>query len=393
MMKVCSKKKKHIAGQIIFFAVLLPLTAAAVAVPNVIPQSWADYYLEHIFGYVSFIPSAIATMFHFSLTELFVVVGGVMLLILLVMFFITFFRKAFSGGLLRFLLTVLKPLLVIVLIMAVLFDLMLGIGYRRSGMTKALKLERREYTYDEYLTVLEWAYNGMVSSRRKIGQDWRGVGHTARSFESNARYANSLIDAVSVKYDLGLSWNYVRSKPVAGSHVWSMTGIVGMYDPFLSESNINTDYMDVTSFPLTVCHEICHAKGVAREGDCNLLASIACIHSADNEFKYAGYYYIFMDLYPVVRDFAEHEGEEFPDYFSFPECDPVVKDTNAANAYWKSIHDTYIANLIHDIGTNINNMYLKSNGQSGGVATYHVPDNVYVDFYMTYIAAGDKSDA
>ena len=392
-MKTFPKKKTSYAGQIVWFALVISLIAGFVALPHLIPVTWAEYYQEKIFCYVSFVPAAIATMFHFSLTELIVVVGGIIALFLLIAFIVTFIIKAARGGLIRFLLRVFKPVLTFVLIMVVLFDLMLGIGYRRPDVVGSLDLKHEEYSYDEYYEVLEWAYNGMIRSRAKIGQDWRGVGHSKRSFEDNVRYANSLIDAISVKYDLDLSWNYIRSKPVAGSHVWSMTGIVGMYDPFIAEANVNTDYMDITSFPITVCHEICHAKGVAKEGDCNILASLACIHSTDDEFKYAGYYYIFTNLYPVVREYAKQTGKIFDDPLLRSEAEPVIIDTNASNAYWKSIHDTKLARFIHDMGTRINNMYLKSNGQQGGVETYHVPDNFYVDFYMTNIRPGDRNDA
>ena len=392
-MKVFTKnKKRSVAGQIVWFAVMIILIAGFIIFPQIMPVSWAEYYHDFMYGYISFVPAAIASMFHFSLTELIVVAGGILLIIGFIAFIVIFILKAARGGLGRFLLGVIKPVISVVLVAVIFFDLMMGIGYRRKTVASYLDLKRGDYSYEEYVEVLNWAYRGMVSSRAKIGQDWRGVGHTSRSFESNVRYANSLIDTVAGKYNLSLSINFIRSKPVAASHIWSTTGIVGMYDPILVEANINTDYMDVTSFPMTVCHEICHAKGIAREGDCNLLASLACIHSKDPEFMYAGYYYIFMNLYPVVQDYAKHVGAKPLDYLSFGDMAPVLKDIKASNAYWKSIHDTELAKFIHDLGTSVNNMYLKSNGQQGGVETYHVPDNVYVNFYMTYIKK-DLTDA
>lgn len=384
-MKEMDKKRPSrgwtIAGIIIkvFFIVLFSL------VPNYIPNSWAEFYHEHIFGYVSFIPSSFSNMFHYSLTELVVVAGGIMLLIAFIAFIVLLIVKIVKGGAGRFLLSVIKPVLTIVLVFIILFDLMLGIGYRRKTVYQYLGLAHGEYTYDEYLQVLEWSYNGMVKARQEIGQDYLGVGHSSKSFEENARYASSLIDTVALKYEIPMSVSLIRAKPVAASHYWSMTGIVGMYDPVLAEANINTDYLDITAFPMTVCHEICHAKGLARESDCNLMASIACIHSKDNEFVYAGYYFIFTSLYPVVREYASQEGELFPDYFSYPEMAPVIRDMNASDAYWDDIHSTPFARFVHDAGNEINNLFLESNGQKGGVATYHVPDNEYVDFYMKYL--------
>ena len=391
MMKVLAKKKTSVARKIVSILVKITLISLFALIPNILPRQWAEYYCGYIYEYVSFVPFSITNMLHFSLTEMLVVVGGIMLLFGVVVFIVKFIKRAASGGLWKYLLNVLCPVLSVVLVVVIFFDLMLGIGYRRYPVSRYFKLEHGEYSYEEYLQVLDWSYKGMVKARARIGEDYLGVGHTSRSFEDNARYANSLIDALALKYEIPMSAAFIRSKPVAGSHVWSMTGIVGCFDPVLAESNINTDYMDITSFPVTLCHEICHAKGLAREGDCNLVASLACIHSKDKEFSYAGYYYIFMNLYPVVKEYAGHEGKDFPDYFSYQSAYPVVRDTNASNAYWDYIHSTAFARFIHDLGTKINNMYLRSNGQKGGVETYHVPDNVYVDFYMTYLK-GETND-
>ena len=385
MMIKQEKKKKSIGRMIAGILVKVLFIVLFSLVPNLIPASWAEFYHRNMYGYVSFLPASFSNLFHNSLTELIVVAGGIMLIILSVVFLVELIRRIISKTAGRFVLTVLKHVLTLVLVLIILFDLMLGIGYRRKTVYQYLGLRHGEYTYDEYLQVLEWSYNGMVKARRNIGQDYRGVGHTARSFEANAKYANSLINTVSVKYELPLSAAFIRSKPVAASHYWSMTGIVGMYDPVFVEANINTDYIDITSFPMTLCHEICHAKGLARENDCNLMASIACIHSKDSEYMYAGYYFIFTSLYPVVKEYAGQEGEIFPDYFSYEDMAPVIRDMKASDAYWDDIHSTELSRFIHDIGRESNNLFLKSNGQEGGVATYHVPDNEYVDFYMTYL--------
>ena len=131
---------------------------------------------------------------------------------------------------------------------------------------------------------LKWAYNGMVEARSHLGEDYNGIAHMSESFENSAAYANSLVNAFGEKYDIPVSKNYVRAKPVSMSHYWSYTHIVGMYDPFLGEANLNTDYMSIIEFPVTLCHELCHSKGYASETDCNLLSALACCSSTRADF-------------------------------------------------------------------------------------------------------------
>ena len=131
---------------------------------------------------------------------------------------------------------------------------------------------------------------GMIEARSHLGEDYNGVAHMDQSFENNAVYACSLLDKFSEKYDVPLTRNYVRAKPVSLSHYWSYTDSRNVRSVSLGEANINTDDMNVTEFPATVCHELCHAKGYASETDCNLLATLACCSSVRADFRYSGYY-------------------------------------------------------------------------------------------------------
>ena len=46
---------------------------------------------------------------------------------------------------------------------------------------------------------------------------------------------------------------------------------------------------------------------------------------------------------------------------------------------------------ITETGSNVNDAFLKSNGEESGVATYEVPDSVYVRFYLTHIAGAEDA--
>ena len=393
-MKIQNKGKKRTALRITAIVILPVLCVAAVFCNTFIPRNVADYYCTNIFPYLSKPMQNINMFFHYSLTENFVVVLAPLLVIGLIVWFVFLIKKFMSHGALTYLYKSFRNLFILILIGAIIFQAMHGINYKRTHVTKAMTLTEEELTFEDYCAALKWAYLGMIEARSHLGEDYNGVAHMSESFENSALYACTLLDAFSEEYNVPLSENYVRAKPVSMSHYWSYTHIVGMYDPFLAEVNVNTDYMSINEYPITLCHELCHAKGYASETDCNTLATLACCSASRADFRYAGYYEIFWNLYYVADDIAEATGEVVPEFPVTEEMMPVYRDMRASHLYWKQI-DNEVDHIKEILGIDIteasdvvNDTFLKTNGETG-VESYHVPDSVYVRFYLTYAGVED----
>lgn len=395
-MKIHSKGKKRTALRIVA-AVILPLLFIGVMFCNSFtPRSVADYYCTNIFPYVSIPAQTFNMFFQYSLTENLVVCGTVLLVIGIIAWLVVLIRKCLSKGAGTFLYKSFRNLMIIGLVLAIIYQAMHGINCRRTRITQDLNFVTDELTFDDYCDALKWAYTGMIEARSHLGEDYNGVAHMQENFENSAMYACSLLDAFSDKYDLPLSRNYVRAKPVSLSHYWSYTHIVGVYDCFLGEANINTGYMGVNEFPITVCHELCHAKGYASETDCNIIAALACCSSTRADFRYAGYYEIFWNLYFVSESIAKKTDQVVPQYRATSEMMPVYRDANASNMYWDRI-DEEVEEIRKKLGidiaeasNNANDAFLKSNGENG-VETYQVPDSVYVRFYLTHVKGAEDA--
>ena len=372
-------------------AVLILLIAAALSyiLPKLILRGVAaDFYSEKIFPVLSFVPQAISGFYQFSVTELFVVIGIIMIIAMIIIFLKKLFELFFKTDLkhvLHYIYRVICFLLIIAVIGSLIFNFMHGINYNRTEVKKRLHLYGDERPYEDYEMTLRWAYLGMVNSRMQLGEDYNGVAHLKTNFETCVDDANRAVNTVSAYYDLGLSPNYIRAKPVFLSRLWSYTEITGFYDAFLGEANINTDYLDILHIPVTICHEIVHAKGYASETDANTIAVLSCINSPRADFRYAGYYHIFMQLYGTVGDYAAHEGVSMESFFSKEEFEPVRRDIIAYNMYRESFDDGPVANLIASFSEDVNNAFLESNGQQGGTDTYIVPANSYVEYFCRYI--------
>ena len=172
-----------------------------------------------------------------------------------------------------------------------------------------------------------------------------------------------------------------------------------MVNPAYGEANINTDYMDITSIPSTICHELCHTKGFANETDCNLIGALACLTAERADFRYCGYYTVFISLLNQIETLKRDKGFKYEYKIDPDDIRPVARDTQAANDYWKKI-DNEVLDIQKRFGINItekaheaNNKFLQSNGEKEGIDTYNVPENVYVDFYIKYVSQRSSGNA
>ena len=389
-MKIKNKGKRRIALRIVLITLLTVLFVAALFCNKFIPKSAADFYCTNIFPVISSPAQNINMYFQYSLTENLILCLVPFLAVGIIVWVIVLIKKLMSKGALNYIYKSYRNLIIVALLAAIIFQAMHGVNYRRTHVKEELKLTDSELTFEDYCAALKWAYAGMIEARSHLGEDYNGVAHMGESFENNAVYANSLINTFGEEYEIPVSKNFVRAKPVSMSHYWSYTHIVGMYDMFLGETNVNTDYINITEFPITLCHELCHSKGYASETDCNLMAALACCSSTRPDFRYAGYYEIFWSIYPVAEEIADATGQVVPQYYLTSEMEPVYRDMRASIKYWNNIDDEVdliyekLGIHISEVSNATNDAFLRSNGETG-VDSYHVPDSVYVRFYLTYV--------
>ncbi|MCR5804859.1 MAG: DUF3810 domain-containing protein [Clostridia bacterium] len=364
---------------ILFPIVMAGMIAAVYFVPNspLYTRSVANYYSVHIFPKIAYLGNCFSNIFMFSITELLAVVGTIAGVVIVVCFFVCLVRSIIKKRFLKFLYRTLCVVLAAVLLIYGSFQLMHGLNYKRDTSARRLGLETKEREIGDLYAVEMWAYQGAIAARSQLGEDYNGVSHMMTSFPESVFHANMLINAVDDKFDFGLSDTFIRSKPVMLSSYWSYTNIVGLYDPVLGESNINVDYTCTYDLPITICHEMIHAKGYAKEGDANFISVICCIMSDRADFRYAGYFWIFTSIANILDNY---------DQFAYdPNFRMLIKDINASDKYWESKEMTKLARKVGEVSEATNNTYLEANGQEGGTETYTVDSNIYVEFFYKYI--------
>jgi hypothetical protein len=78
-------------------------------------------------------------------------------------------------------------------------------------------------------------------------------------------------------------------------------GIEGMFNPFGHEPMISSGLLAV-ELPFVISHEMAHVRGIAHEGDANLIAVLATLTSDDPSFRYSGWLHLWLHLRNRQRD-------------------------------------------------------------------------------------------
>lgn len=391
-MIIRTKKKKKTGRRVITLIVFTVVILASYLCGRFMPRSIADNYSREIFPLLASFPQRISALTDISITEFTVLILGSLALPLLVVWIVFLIKKSLTRGLKEFLYKSLRNVLAVSMAVLILFEMFHGINYRRTPARTLLGLGTDQLTLDDYCETFEWAYRGMLKARAELKENENGVSVMSTDFEGISEHASKIVDSFCASYGIAPYVSHARAKSVRLSHYWSWTYIVGLYNPIYGEANINTDYLDSTELPVTVCHELCHAKGFANETDCNLVAALACVTSDRADFRYCGYYTIFVNLLTVIQYNIKTFGFEYDTHLEDEAIIPVAIDVQASYEYWRSI-DKEVKAFEERTGINItkqalaaNDKYLQSNGEKEGEKTYNVPQNEYVDFYLKFFS-------
>lgn len=387
-----SKKKKKTWRKVITLTVFIAVIAATYLCGRFMPQGIADKYSREIFPLLASVPQRLSSLTDISLSEYALLILCGLAVPLLIVWIVILIKKLLTRGAGKYLYKSFRNILAVCMVLLILFEMFHGINYRRTTARAMLGLGTGKLTLDDYCEAFEWAYEGMIKARSELKEDENGVAVMSSDFSDIADYSSRIVDSFCASYGIAPYAGYAKPKSVRLSHYWSWTYIVGMYNPVFGEVNVNTDYLDTTEIPLNVCHELCHSKGFANETDCNLLGTMACVTSDRADFRYCGYFNVYVNLLAVIQYNIKTFGFEYDMHVQDEAMIPVIRDLQASSEYWRSI-DKEVKDFEERTGINItkqasaaNDKYLQSNGEKEGEKTYQVPQNEYVDFYLMYFS-------
>ncbi len=158
------------------------------------------------------------------------------------------------------------------------------------------------------------------------------------------------------------------TKAVMVSSSMAISGISGIYFPFTGEANVNME-APMHELPFTICHEIGHQMGIAKEEEANFISFMVCTSSSDSVFLYSA---LRSALRYSMYTLLENDDIAF-DHIRTMYGKQMKGDILKSRAYWEQYQGP-----ISNYSEGINDLYLKANAQENGVESY----DLFVDLLI-----------
>ena len=352
-----------------WLAVLLPALAGTalyfLAGSN---KSFSTWYAKNLYPLYAGLLGRINGWIPFSVNEI-----GIYIFLLLFIFFIVrdiaraCAKKLRKGWFVRWIRTV----LLCAGSMWLIFMIGMGINYNRATFAEEYGLDLSGGTKEDLYYLSEIMTEQAKALIDQVQRDENGIMQLSGDIrEQSVRAMRKLGESYPT-----LAGFYPMPKAVWFSEFLSHEHITGIQSPYTSEAQYNrliTPY----NLPHTVCHELGHLKGYAREDEANFIGFLACIGSDDADCRYSGYVlgYLYAsnalygadyDLWAKVRGKLE---------------EAVAVDLAENSRYWSQFQ-TKLA----EIKEKTNDAQLKFNHQEDGVKSYGRVVDLMLSYYRDEI--------
>ncbi|MEO6684020.1 MAG: DUF3810 domain-containing protein [Ginsengibacter sp.] len=278
------------------------------------------------------------------------------------------FKRGFSKS--NFFPKSLDTLLILVYVY-IIFNLVWGLNYNRSGLIGQLELEDVPYDTAMLMTIHNILVEKVNDSRRLLSQEESVYPDTKTLFERS----RATFKKAGEKYPF-LRYNK-RSESVKSSmYGWlgNYLGFTGYYNPFTGEAHINNTVPQFLR-PYIVNHEVAHQLGYAKEDAASFAGYLAILYSDDPLFKYSTY----LDLFTYANREVYYV-DSVKSRSAYEKLDPaVIKDLEEWRDFTQS-HRTFIAPAI----TWLYGKFLKLNEQPQGMRSYNRVIVMLAAYYKKY---------
>lgn len=238
-----------------------------------------------------------------------------------------------------------------------LFQGVWGVNYHRAPLAESLGLDVRPSTSEELAT-----YAGQLlleTGRRRPAEP-------PPAPEVGLADASALFQAVPAGPQaerwafLAVAPGAAPAKPLVGSELLSWLGLLGFYDPFLAEPNVNVR-APRTSIPFVALHEIAHQRGIASEDEASF---VAIALGRDLGGPHVAYSCLWQATVHTLGALSGVDPEAAKALWA--EADPGVKADVEAWRAWRAAH----ASPLEGAARAVNDGYLRSQGVHDGVESY-----------------------
>ncbi len=335
---------------------ILPALAVAVFILTRIlanaPRFTERFYSQGIYPYLASAVSFFSRWFCFSLDDLFYLSLILLPFVLMVLCLSRKIKLLAVGGI----------LLNILSAVFVLFYLLWGFNYFRTGLNTRLGIREQEPGEEEFLKVFE----NLVLQANNFYNTFEGFDKTEIDSLIEESY-RKLAPALKLKYPSGKR----RAKNISLGDFFAKAGISGYFGPFFNEVHVNGNVLPI-EYPFVLAHEKAHQFGITGEAEANFYAWLACSQGNSAELRYSGN--LALLRYFINQGFRL---EGYPEVIK--KLDNKVKgDYREIREHWMSLRNKKVDN----VATKVNDTYLKTNKVEKGIEDYRGVVKFAMDFSL-----------
>ena len=179
------------------------------------------------------------------------------------------------------------------------------------------------------------------------------------TWQSQCKAAREALTALQDDYDT-LEGYVAYPKYLVVSRMLSVQQVTGVYSPFTIEANVNRE-IPAYNIPFTMCHELSHLLGFMEEQEANFIAFLACSGSDDAWLRYAGNLYGFVYAGNALNR---------TDPEAYSEVRAMLNETALEELHENNLFWDRFEGKVSEAHDNLNDAYLKANGQEEGIISY-----------------------
>ncbi len=291
-----------------------------------------------------------------SFAEILIYAAAAFVLVMVVYFIVRLIKGPHRGA---FVINFIIILLAFLAILYAFFLAFCGVDYSREYVKNRLGIEPQPQSTQVLYDTARSVQTDLNRAAQKVMRDENGIFTMQRKTDGVLSVANDIFESYCRKG--GDPWRtFSPPKAVWQSEWLNYLGISGFYFAFTGEANVNTAEGSLY-LPYTACHEKAHQHGVMREDEASFLAYVICVDSGDDDFRYSA----LMKAYSALTSSLY-----YADRTKYFELSRTLDPDATADINNYRNHINRYSSQMTDLFDEMNDTYLKAQGQSSGVASY-----------------------
>lgn len=257
---------------------------------------------------------------------------------------------------------------------------MFGLNYYAGPLAEDLRLEVGRYSVSELAEATEYYRDKANELAAQVERD--AEGNVAFSdFHVLAKKAGDGFHTLTYDYSYPIFAGSTEPvKELGWADMYTSMGITGFTCGITGEAAVNPQIPDVT-LPFTMCHEMAHRMCIASEKDANFAAFLACSVHEDVQFRYSAYYMAYRYCYSALATAQSTNAAAAAARIDSEVSDLLRRDLR----YYDSFFSTKKDEKATKVADTVNDTYLKTSGESAGIASYGQVADLLVNWHIQQI--------